>query len=65
MLLCSIRHLFNTAMKNLKQLLKIYIQKNPYEVNAIKMLNFFDNHDGCFEKDHYLSKLTKMDYLKT
>ena len=52
MLLCSIRHLFNTAMKNLKQLLKIYIQKNPYEVNAIKMLNFFDNHDGCFEKDN-------------
>jgi len=39
-------------MKNLKQLLKIYIQKNPYEVNAIKMLNFFDNHDGCFEKDN-------------
>ena len=52
MLLCSIRHLFNTAMKNLKQLLKTYIQKNPYEVNAIKMLNFFDNHDGCFEKDN-------------
>ena len=52
MLLCSIRHLFNTAMKNLKQLLKIYIQKNPYEVNAMKMLNFFDNHDGCFEKDN-------------
>ncbi len=52
MLLCSIRHLFNTAMKNLKQLLKIYIQKNPYEVNAKKMLNFFDNHDGCFEKDN-------------
>ena len=49
MLLCSIRHLFNTAMKDLKQLLKIYIQKNPYEVNAIKMLNFFNNHDGCFE----------------
>ena len=52
MLLCSIRHLFNTAMKNLKQLLKTYIQRNPYEVNAIKMLNFFDNHDGCFEKDN-------------
>ena len=52
MLICSTRHLFNTAMKNLKQLLKIYIQKNPYEVNAIKMLNFFDNHDGCFEKDN-------------
>ena len=52
MLLCSIRHLFNTAMKDLKQLLKIYIQKNPYEINAIKMLNFFDNHDGCFEKDN-------------
>ena len=51
-LLCSIRHLFNTAMKNLKQLLKTYIQKNPYEVNAIKMLNFFDNYDGCFEKDN-------------
>ena len=52
MLLCLIRHLIKTAMKNLKQLLKIYIQKNPYEVNAIKMLNFFDNHDGCFEKDN-------------
>lgn len=52
MLLCLIRHLFNTAMKNLKQLLKTYIQKNPHEVNAIKMLNFFDNHDGCFEKDN-------------
>ena len=52
MLLYSIRHLFNTAMKNLKQLLKTYIQRNPYEVNAIKMLNFFDNHDGCFEKDN-------------
>ena len=52
MLLCSIRHSFNTAMQNLKQLLKSYIQKNPYEVNAIKMLNFFDNHDGCFEKDN-------------
>ena len=52
MLLKLIRHLFNTAMQNLKQLLKSYIQKNPYEVNAIKMLNFFDNHDGCFEKDN-------------
>ena len=39
-------------MKNLRQLLKTYIQRNPYEVNAIKMLNFFDNHDGCFEKDN-------------
>ena len=39
-------------MKNLKQLLKTYIQKNPYEVNAIKMLNFFDNYDSCFEKDN-------------
>ena len=39
-------------MKNLKQLLKTYIQRNPNEVNAIKMLNFFDNHDGCFEKDN-------------
>jgi len=52
MLLCLIRRLFNTAMKNLKQLLKTYIQKYPYEVNAIKMLNFFDNHDDCFEKDN-------------
>ena len=52
MLIKLILHLFNTAMKNLKQLLKTYIQKNPYEVNAIKMLNFFDNHDGCFEKDN-------------
>ena len=52
MLLNLIKHLFNTAMQNLKQLLKSYIQKNPYEVNAIKMLNFFDNHDGCFEKDN-------------
>ena len=52
MLLKLIKHLFNTAMQNLKQLLKSYIQKNPYEVNAIKMLNFFDNHDGCFEKDN-------------
>jgi len=51
-LLCLIRRLFNTAMKNLKQLLKTYIQKYPYEVNAIKMLNFFDNHDDCFEKDN-------------
>ena len=39
-------------MKNLKQLLKTYIQKNPYELNAIKMLNFFDNYNGCFEKDN-------------
>ena len=39
-------------MKDLKQLLKTYIQKNPYELNAIKMLNFFNNHDGCFEKDN-------------
>ena len=39
-------------MKNLKQLLKTYIQKNPYEVSAIKMLNFFDNYDSCFEKDN-------------
>ena len=39
-------------MKNLRQLLKTYIQKNPYEVNAIKMLNFFNNHSGCFEKDY-------------
>ena len=52
MLLCLIRRLFNTTMKNLKQLLKTYIQKYPYEVNAIKMLNFFDNHDDCFEKDN-------------
>ena len=52
MLLKLIRHLFNTAMQNLKQLLKSYIQKNPYEVNAIKMLNFLNNHDGCFEKDN-------------
>ena len=52
MLLYLIRRLFNTAMKNLKQLLKTYIQKYPYEVNAIKMLNFFDNHDDCFEKDN-------------
>ena len=49
-----IRHLFkfNHTMKNLRQLLKTYIQKNPYEVNAIKMLNFFNNHSGCFEKDY-------------
>ena len=52
MLLKLIRHLFNTAMQNLKQLLKSYIQKNPYEVNAIKMLNFFENLDGCFKKDN-------------
>lgn len=52
MLLNLIKHLFNTAMQNLKQLLKSYIQKNPYEVNAIKMLNFFDNYNGCFEKDN-------------
>jgi len=39
-------------MEDLKQLLKTYIQKNPYELNAIKMLNFFDNNDGCFEKDN-------------
>ena len=52
MLLKLIKHLFNTAMQNLKQLLKSYIQKNPYEVNAIKMLNFFYNHDGCFKKDN-------------
>ena len=52
MLLNLIKHLFNTAMQNLKQLLKSYIQKNPFEVNAIKMLNFFDNHDGCFKKDN-------------
>ena len=52
MLLNLIKHLFNTAMQNLKQLLKSYIQKNPYEVNAIKMLNFFNDHDGCFEKDN-------------
>ena len=52
MLLCLIRRSFNTTMKNLKQLLKTYIQKYPYEVNAIKMLNFFDNHDDCFEKDN-------------
>ncbi len=64
MLLCSIRHLFNTAMKNLKQLLKIYIQKNPYEVNAIKMLNFFDNHDGCFEKDNLPGHFTGSAWVK-
>ena len=52
MLIKLMRHLFNTAMQNLKQLLKSYIQKNPYEVNAIKMLNFFDNHDSCFEKNN-------------
>ena len=52
MLLCLIKRSFNTTMKNLKQLLKTYIQKYPYEVNAIKMLNFFDNHDDCFEKDN-------------
>ena len=52
MLIKLIRHLFNTAMQNLKQLLKSYIQKNPYEVNAIKMLNFFDDHDSCFEKNN-------------
>ena len=52
MLIKLIRHLFNTAMQNLKQLLKSYIQKNPYEVNAIKMLNFFNKYDGCFEKDN-------------
>tara|TARA_Y100000992_G_scaffold11134_1_gene6774 strand:+ start:82 stop:624 length:543 start_codon:yes stop_codon:yes gene_type:complete len=39
-------------MKNLKQLLKTYIRKNPHEINAMKMLNFFNNYDGCFEKDN-------------
>ena len=58
MLLKLIKHLFNTAMQNLKQLLKSYIQKNPYEVNAIKMLNFFDNHDGCFKKDNLPGQFT-------
>ena len=37
-------------MKNLKQLLKTYVQKNPNEVNAIKMLKFIDSHDSCFDK---------------
>ena len=58
MLIKLIRHLFNTAMQNLKQLLKSYIQKNPYEVNAIKMLNFFDDHDSCFEKNNFPGHFT-------
>ena len=63
MLLKLIRHLFNHTVKNLKQLLKTYIQKYPCEANAMKMLYFFNNYDGYFEKDNLPGHFTGSEWV--
>ena len=45
-------------MKNLEHLLKNYIKISPYDVKAIKMLNFYQNNKNCFCKDNIKGHFT-------
>jgi hypothetical protein len=45
-------------MKTLNELLNNYINKNKYDANAIKMLNFYKNNENCFSKENLKGHFT-------